>query len=58
MRGQWGWVGWEIKQVLYVEDAVFVAKLRKPLQHIVNEFERDCDGMGLKINVGKSSVGG
>ena len=29
---------------------------REPLQHIVNEYERACDSVGLKINVGKSKV--
>ena len=33
-----------------------VAETREHLQHIVSEFERACDGTGLKINVGKSKV--
>ena len=41
--------GWKIKQV-------FVAETREHLQHIVSEFERACDSMGLKINVGKNKV--
>ena len=45
--------GWEIKQVLYVDDMVLVAETREQLQDIVNEFERACNRMGLKINVGK-----
>ena len=47
---------WEIKQVLYADDTVLVAEKREHLQHIVREFERTCDSMGLKINVGKSKV--
>ena len=31
-------------------------KTRYYLQHIVNEFERACNSIGLKINVGKSIV--
>ena len=38
------WRGWEIKGALVVET-------RGRLQCIVNEFERECDRMGLKINV-------
>ena len=45
-------VGWEIKQVLYADDTGLVAETREHLQHIVSEFERACDSMGLKINVG------
>ena len=48
--------GWEIKQVLYADDTVLVAETRECLQHIVSEFERACDSMGLKINVRKSKV--
>ena len=48
--------GWEIKQELYADDAVLVAETREHLQRIVNKFERSCDTMGLKINVGKSKV--
>ena len=33
-----------------------VAETREHLQHIASEFERACDSMGLKINVGKSKV--
>ena len=32
------------------------AERREHLQHIVREFERACDTMGLKINVGKNKV--
>ena len=48
--------GWEIKQVLYADDTVMVAETREHLHHIVSEFERPCEGMRLKINVGKSKV--
>ena len=42
---------WEIKQVLYADDKVLVTETR---EHLVSEFVRACDRMGLKINVGKS----
>ena len=48
--------GCEIKHVLYTSDTVLVAEIRKHLHHIVSEFERACDNMGLKINVGKRKV--
>ena len=35
---------------------VLVAETRSQIQHIVSEFERACDCMGLKINAGKSKV--
>ena len=47
--------GREIKQVLYADDTVLVAEAREHLQHIASEFERACDSMGLKINVGGGS---
>ena len=37
-------------------DTVLVAEIREYLKHIVNEFERECDSMGLKINAGKNKV--
>ena len=43
---------WEIKEVLYPDDTILVAETREHLQHIVNEFEKACDIMGLKINIG------
>ena len=46
----------KLKQVLYADDTVLVAETGGHLQRIVSEFERACDGMGLKINVGKSKV--
>ena len=47
---------WEIKQVLYPNETVLVANTRVHLQQNVKEFERTCEKMGLKINVGKSKV--
>ena len=35
------------------DDTVLVAETKEHLQHIVSEFERACEGMGLKIKVGK-----
>ena len=40
----------------YMQMTVLVAETREHLQHIVNEFERMCDSMVLKINVWKSEV--
>ena len=48
--------GREIKQVLYANGTVLVAERREHLQHIVSEFERACDSMGLKIIVEESKV--
>ena len=42
--------------VLFADDSVLVAEIREHLQHIVSEFEKECDTMRLKINVGKSKV--
>ena len=56
LRDEKGGGLWEIKQVLYADDTVLVAKTRDHLQHIVSEFERACDSMGLKIKVGKSKI--
>ena len=44
----------EIKQVLYADDILLGIETREHFQHIVNEFERACDNMGLKINDSKS----
>ena len=33
-----------------------VVEIKEHLQHIVREFERACDSMGLKITVWKSKV--
>ena len=56
LRDENGRGGWEIKQVLYANDTVLVAETRENPHHIVSEFERACDSMGLKTNVGKSKV--
>ena len=48
--------GWKITQLLYADDTLLVAETREHLQHIVSEFQRACDRMGLKINVRKSKV--
>ena len=39
-------VSWEIKKVLYADDAVLVTETRDSLQHIVSGFERAYDCMG------------
>ena len=41
---------WEIKEVLYANGKVLVVETRERehLQHIVSEFERVCDSMGLE----------
>ena len=38
----------------YMQNTVLVAETREHLQHIMSEFERTCDSMELKINVGKN----
>ena len=35
---------------------MLVGKTREYLQYTVSEFERACDRMGLKINVGESKL--
>ena len=40
----------------YMQMTVLVAETRGHLQYIVSEFERACDSMGLKINVGKGKM--
>ena len=44
---------WKIKQILYADNTMLVAESREHLQHIVNEFERTCDIMELKVNFKK-----
>ena len=41
---------------MYADDTVLVDITREHLQHIVSEYEREYDRMGLKIKVGKSKV--
>ena len=38
------------------QKTVLVDETRELLQHIVSVFERACDSMGMKINVGKREV--
>ena len=45
---------WKINELLYAGDTVLLEETREHLQHFVNKFERACDSMELKINVGKS----
>ena len=47
---------WEIEQVSCGDGTVLVAETIEHLQHILCEFERACESMRLKINVGKSKV--
>ena len=46
----------EDKQVLYADGTMLVEEVREHPQHIVNEFERQCDSMVLQINVRKNKV--
>ena len=45
-------VCWELSKY-YMQITVLVDETRELLQHIVSVFERACDSMGMKINVGK-----
>ena len=45
--------GLEIKNVLYVGDAVFIAESREDLQLMPNEYERTCERVKLKIDADK-----
>ena len=45
MRLGWGGRSWEIKQLLYADDAGLVPETREYLQYTLKEFERACDGM-------------
>ena len=49
-------VGWGIKEALYADERVLVAETREHLHLTESEFERTCDGMRLKINVGNSKL--
>ena len=40
--------------MLYVNDTTLVVESKYDLKHIMDKFERTCDRMRLKINVGKS----
>ena len=50
--------GWGVGKLskYYMQKTVLVAETREHLQHIVSEFKRACDTIGLIINVGKSKV--
>ena len=55
------WVGeddhaWELNQLLFADDTVFVADSEEKLQRLVTEFGRVCERRKLRINVGKSKV--
>ena len=41
---------WEMKQLLYVDDIVFMAESIENIQKIVNEFEKVCNRMELKVS--------
>ena len=47
---------WELSQLLYADDAVFVADSEKKLQRLVTEFGRVCERRKLKVNIDKSKV--
>ena len=40
-----------MKQLLYVDDIVFMAESIENIQKIVNEFEKVCNRMELKVSV-------
>ena len=44
---------WEVNMVLFADDTVLVAKSMEELRELLNEFERVCQGKGLRINPGK-----
>ena len=47
---------WELNQLLFADDAVFVADSEEKLRRLVTEFGRVCERRKLKVNVGKSKV--
>ena len=47
---------WELNQLLFADDAVFVADSEEKLQRLVTDFGRVCERRKLKVNVGKSKV--
>ena len=47
---------WELNQLLFADDTVFVADSEEKLQRLVTEFGRVCERRKLRINVGKSKV--
>ena len=47
---------WELCQLLFADDAVFVADSEEKLRRLVEEFGRVCERRKLRVNVGKSKV--
>ena len=47
---------WELNQLLFADDAVFVADSEEKLCRLVTEFGRVCERRKLRVNVGKSKV--
>ena len=50
------WNIWEINVLLFADDSVLIADSKEKLRDLVLEFERVCQGKGLKINPSKSKV--
>ena len=48
--------GWELNQLLFVDDTVVVADCERKLCQLVTEFGRVCERRKLQVNVGKSQV--
>ena len=51
-----GGQGWELFQVLFVDDTALVADSEDKLQKLVEELGRVCERGKLKVNVNKSKV--
>ena len=47
---------WELNQLLFADDSVFVADSEEKLCQLVEEFGRACGRRKLRVNVGKSKV--
>ena len=47
---------WELNQLLFADDTVFVADSEEKLCRLVAEFGRVCERRKLRVNVGKSKV--
>ena len=47
---------WELNQLLFADDAVFVADSEEKLRQLVEEFGRVCERRKLRVNVAKSKV--
>ena len=47
---------WELNQLLFADDTVFVADSEEKLCQLVEEFGRVCERRKLRVNVGKSKV--